>query len=66
MVDELISTAQQLPQAGTDVSGFLFGISGGIVAWGLGIGILLGTLAIIFIMVDKDIISFEMKGLNKR
>lgn len=66
MADELLSTTSQLGQVGTDVSGFLFGISPGIIAWVFGLAIVLGVIAMLFVMVDKDIIDLEIFAHGKK
>jgi len=62
---ELISTTQQLPDVGTDISGFLTNITPGVLAIGFFFAIIVLILAMIFHMVDWDIEHMISRGYKK-
>ena len=66
MTNELIDTTSQLGQVGTDVSGFLTGITPGIVGMGLIFGIVIALVLVIIIMFDKDVIGLEHEVLKTK
>ena len=61
---ELLETTTQLPQVATDLGGFLLSIAPSLFSFALIMGIVAGIFLIIVLLLDKDIIRLENKGLN--